>query len=319
MVTAIVLGLFIPFFVFSQENTAEYFSVTITERVRPGDVVQVTVQSEIVLKRVQVRIVDPAGAATEFHAFHLPGDPGEPQTWVSLAGTPSTAEPGDYEIAILVLDDDQSHIVERTFRVEAQEFLRERIPLNSTMSDLRATDSERKRREALELLSVVQTVHEDAMFQFGPFHTPLIGARETAFFGDRRTYLYADGGRGYSIHTGWDLAAPIGTPVRSGGPGRVVMVAERLVTGNTIIIEHLPGVVSLYFHLDSVRVRVGDPVLQGQIIGTVGVTGLVTGPHLHWEIRVGGVAVDPTRLLDRPLVDTSRVLGTISGASQERG
>lgn len=284
-----------------------------------GDSVQVSVVSTIPLDRVQVRIVDPSGRSTDVHAFQLPDTPSNLQVWISLVGLPSTAEIGTSRVNVLLVEGGVSRIESRRLSVETRDFLSERIPLNSAMSSLRATDSERKRREALEMLSVVQTIHPDAVYHLGTLQIPVAGARETSFFGDRRTYLYTDGGTANAVHGGLDLAAPVGTPVRSGGSGRVMMVAERLVTGNTVVVEHLPGVFCLYYHLDTTRVRVGDPVMKGQIIGTVGTTGLVTGPHLHWEIRMGGVAVDPVKYLDAPLVDTTTVLGTIAEVLQERG
>ena len=81
------------------------------------------------------------------------------------------------------------------------------------------------------------------------------------------------------------------------------MASERIITGFTVVIEHLPGLYSLYYHLDSLSVREGQRVSQGDRIGTVGSTGLATGPHLHWEVRSAGVAVDPDLLVKRPLID----------------
>ena len=81
------------------------------------------------------------------------------------------------------------------------------------------------------------------------------------------------------------------------------MASERIITGFTVVIEHLPGLYSLYYHLDSLSVREGQRVSQGDRIGTVGSTGLATGPHLHWEVRSAGVAVDPDLLVKRSLID----------------
>jgi murein DD-endopeptidase MepM/ murein hydrolase activator NlpD len=92
---------------------------------------------------------------------------------------------------------------------------------------------------------------------------------------------------------GLDLAAPVGTPVYSSGDGIVRMARNRIVTGETVVIEHLPGVYSLYYHLDEISVEEGEEIAVGAMIGTVGSTGLATGPHLHWEIRVAGVPVSP--------------------------
>jgi len=97
--------------------------------------------------------------------------------------------------------------------------------------------------------------------------------------------------RGY--HTGQDIAVPQGTPVRAPAAG-VVLLAEPLhVRGNAVVIDHGAGVTSNYWHLSRIAVRKGQQVKRGDVIGWVGTTGLSTGAHLHWEIRVYGVPVNP--------------------------
>jgi len=120
--------------------------------------------------------------------------------------------------------------------------------------------------------------------------------RTTARYGNRRSY---NGGPVRSYHTGQDIAAPEGTPVRAPAPG-VVLMAERLnVRGFGVVISHGAGVTSNYWHLSALAVEPGQQVKPGDIIGYVGTTGLSTGAHLHWEIRVHGVPVDPA-LWTRP-------------------
>ena len=116
---------------------------------------------------------------------------------------------------------------------------------------------------------------------------------DTSFFGDRRVYAYTGGGSSTSLHYGIDYGIPTGSEVTACGQGRVVMAENRISTGWSIVIEHLPGVYSLYYHMDSLTVEKGDMVKQGTLIGYSGATGLATGPHLHWEVRVNGNAVNP--------------------------
>jgi murein DD-endopeptidase MepM/ murein hydrolase activator NlpD len=92
----------------------------------------------------------------------------------------------------------------------------------------------------------------------------------------------------------------------------VVLARSRIVTGNSVVIEHLPGVYSLYYHLDKIEVTEGAIVNTGALIGLSGATGLATGPHLHWEIRVSGENTDPDAFISRPLLDKDAVLSKMS-------
>ena len=112
----------------------------------------------------------------------------------------------------------------------------------------------------------------------------------TTDFGSPRSI---NGGPVGSPHTGTDFANARGTPVIATAPGRVAWVGDMPIRGRSVIIDHGAGVRSGYHHLDSEEVAVGQTVEAGQVIGAIGSTGLSTGPHLHWEITVWGVNVDP--------------------------
>ena len=124
----------------------------------------------------------------------------------------------------------------------------------------------------------------------GVWAAPLPGPLQiTAPFGERRSY----NGGPLTFHSGVDLAIAAGTPVRAAAAGRVVLARALAVHGNTIVLDHGLGVYSLYAHLSTFRVHVGDVVAAGRVLGLSGSTGLSTGPHLHWELHVSGPAVDP--------------------------
>ena len=116
----------------------------------------------------------------------------------------------------------------------------------------------------------------------------------TAPFGSRRTY---GGGTAVSAHSGEDFSAPPGTPVLVPAAGLVVLAEPLFVRGNAVVIDHGRGVYTGYWHLSALNVKVGDRVAPGQVLGEVGSTGLSTGAHLHWEMRVNGAAVDPLQWL----------------------
>jgi murein DD-endopeptidase MepM/ murein hydrolase activator NlpD len=123
----------------------------------------------------------------------------------------------------------------------------------------------------------------------GPFILPQ-GGPLTANFGDARSY---NGGPVGSHHSGTDFAADEGAPAMAAANGRVAFVGFLATRGNSVILDHGLGVFTAYHHLSRIDVAQGQEIAQGQVIGGVGATGLATGPHLHWELIVGGVNVDP--------------------------
>jgi len=101
-----------------------------------------------------------------------------------------------------------------------------------------------------------------------------------------------------SPHTGIDLRGKKGTPVKTSNKGKVVLTGDHFFTGNTVVIDHGAGIMSMYFHLDKINVNKGDEIPRGTVLGTVGTTGRATGPHLHWGIRINGLRIDPVSLVE---------------------
>jgi hypothetical protein len=123
----------------------------------------------------------------------------------------------------------------------------------------------------------------------GGFRRPVTGPISSAF-GSRRSYA---GGVLSAPHLGVDLAVPAGTPVIAAADGRVALAETLRVRGNAVVIDHGLGVYTAYYHLSEIRVRPGQEVRAGDLLGLAGSTGLATGPHLHWELRVFGAPADP--------------------------
>jgi murein DD-endopeptidase MepM/ murein hydrolase activator NlpD len=135
---------------------------------------------------------------------------------------------------------------------------------------------------------VFAPITPEQMWQ-GAFMTPLQG-RQTSPFAIRRSY---NGGPLDSHHGGVDIAGNMGAPVAASNRGRVVLAEDLKVRGGAVILDHGMGVYSAYYHLSEIKVKKGQMVEKGQIVGLVGSEGLSTGPHLHWEMRVTGKANDP--------------------------
>lgn len=225
--------------------------------------------------------------------------------WCFLLGIPSTAEAGAYSLEIRASRGRRFLLYRAEVEVRHRGFLREEIAFNQALSELLTTQDPRKIEEYRELRDLLGSFRSRSLFHTGVLIIPVAATRRSSHFADRRLYSYTDGGSSRSLHNGIDLAAPVGTPVFASAAGRVVMAKERVISGNSVVIEHLPGVFSLYFHLDEIAVQQGQRLHQGQRIGTVGMTGLATGPHLHWELRVCGVAVDPDIFVKNPLIDNN--------------
>ena len=154
-------------------------------------------------------------------------------------------------------------------------------------------------RSELDQLQAVWTVVSGPPLWEGPFSWPVDIDKwpTTAPYGGRRSY---NGGPIRSYHTGQDIAAPEGTPVYAPAAGNVVLAEPLHVRGNAVVIDHGAGVMSNYWHLSQISVKAGEHVERGQLLGYVGTTGLSTGAHLHWEIRVYGIPVDPVPWTQAP-------------------
>ncbi|MCL1633925.1 M23 family metallopeptidase [Luteimonas sp. SX5] len=152
------------------------------------------------------------------------------------------------------------------------------------------------RIEREQALVVAARQRDDDRADFAQaFVWPLQG-RISGRFGNQRIY----NGTPKSPHSGMDIAAPTGTPVRAPAAGIVTFAAPDLyLTGGTLLIDHGHGVSSNFLHLSRIDVKVGDRVEQGQAVAAVGATGRVTGPHLHWGMNWFDVRIDPLLVLER--------------------
>jgi hypothetical protein len=127
----------------------------------------------------------------------------------------------------------------------------------------------------------------------GHFDYP-IQSTVTSAFGTKRIY----NGSLKNYHPGLDLRAPIGTPIYSAAPGQIVLAKNLFYTGNTVMIDHGYGVVTLYAHMTELKVKTGDLVGKHDLLGLSGKTGRVSGPHLHWQAVVNHVKVNPIGLTE---------------------
>ena len=173
----------------------------------------------------------------------------------------------------------------------------EHIQLDSTRSQL--LDAELIRLEAETLRNLWSQVSLRPRWE-GPFWYPVAtdNLRITSNFGTRRQYNDSEE---LSFHDGTDFGGGIGTPIYAPAAGTVVLAERLTVRGNAVLIDHGLGLYSGYWHQSQIVVTEGQRVQQGDLIGYIGDSGLVTGPHLHWELRLNGIAVEPLQWIQQSI------------------
>jgi murein DD-endopeptidase MepM/ murein hydrolase activator NlpD len=225
----------------------------------------------------------------------------------AVLAIPSTAAPGKATVRI---EGAQGIIGELALNIAKREFVSETIELNASLTGIRTDASPQRVSESDQLWVLLNRTGSEVYFS-GKFTSPVASTRRTSHFGSRRVFQHANGNSDVSIHAGVDYGVPTGTSVLAPAAGKVVLAKQRIVTGNSVVLEHLPGVYSLYYHLDSIAVAEGDLVEAGTLLGLSGATGLATGPHLHWEIRVFGENADPDAFMARPMLDKDAIMSKL--------
>ncbi len=213
--------------------------------------------------------------------YEIPSD-----GWYALMVADIDAQPRDYNFSVLVrLTDGQDISFEGLVTVETGNFVRQNFEVPAALSYL--TDPAIERNEYARLHALMTNSLPDRLWQERLWMLPL-DAPLTSGFGQYRILNRNVQTR----HTGWDHSAPVGTPVQAIASGEVIFVGRLDIRGNYIFIDHGWGVYSGYAHLSQINVERGQTIVQGEIIGATGNTGRSSGPHLHWEIAVGGEWVD---------------------------
>jgi murein DD-endopeptidase MepM/ murein hydrolase activator NlpD len=224
-----------------------------------------------------------------FNAHRAPVLPG-PDGWVAIIGIPLDTPPGTQAAQFLPAGETEPRSLD--FSVAGKKYAEQHLKVqNRRHVNPEKDDLERIEREKARIDAALGTYTPGRVPELR-MQPPVPGERSSSF-GLRRFF----NGEPRNPHSGMDIAAPAGTPIRAPSPGRVLDAGDFFFNGNTVFVDHGSGVVTMYCHLSRIDVKRGDEIEAGDVLGLVGATGRVTGPHLHWGIAVNRAMVDPALFL----------------------
>jgi murein DD-endopeptidase MepM/ murein hydrolase activator NlpD len=211
-----------------------------------------------------------------------------------LVGVDLEKTPGEYELKVTGQAAASGEKVSCSAKLEVKEgkFATEKLTVEKQFVEPSAEQIKRANEERQKLRDIFDRVTSERLWD-GKFRIPLNGVTSGSNFGKRRIL----NGNPGSPHSGTDFPAPTGTPVHAAQRGRVVLAEELFFSGNTVVVDHGLGVYTFYGHLSEIGVKVGDALEAGAVLGKVGATGRVTGPHLHWGLTVERARVNPLQIV----------------------
>ncbi len=266
-------------------------SVAIAARsIQPGELTLLTLTTGRPASAVRVRAFDREVPAVRTSA----------SAWQAIVGIDLDVKPGRYVVSFETSGGGAPESTTYDLIVRAKSFPTRVLTVDPAFVNPPADVMPRVLQDAADLAACWAHSAPERLWT-EPFVRPVPQPANSAF-GTRSVF----NGQPKSPHGGADFLSPAGTPIAAPNAGRVVIARDLYYTGNTVVIDHGLGLFSLLAHMSAIEVHDGDRVAAGDIVGRVGATGRVTGPHLHWTVRVDGARVDPLSLLAVLGADTSR-------------
>lgn len=258
--------------------------VLTAEDVAAGATLGIRIDSQFPLSNLALEFEDQRG-----HLFHPPGAPAG-QT-AGLVAIPFEAKAGPRRLSLRWTQADQPRQRLLAFTVTSGAYRSEKLKVDPGKVNPKERDRQRAAREAREVRRIYGSAAPLPKW-LTAFQKPL-ASHITSPFGNRRLF----NGQLTSYHSGIDFRAPPGTPVKAANRGSVRLAKELFYAGNTVLIDHGAGVYTIYAHLSRIGVGLDQPVEKGQVIGWSGQSGRVSGPHLHWGVKLNGRNVDPLQFM----------------------
>ncbi len=175
------------------------------------------------------------------------------------------------------------------FEVTSKKYKEQHIKLSSNKHVNPSPENQARFKRELDEQLTAYKQYREATPSNVVLDRPVDGGRYSSPFGLRRFF----NGEERNPHSGLDIAVPTGTPIKSSADGVVTIVGDYFFNGKTVFVDHGQGMISMYCHMNEIDVVKGQTVKRGQVVGKVGSTGRSTGPHLHWNVSLNNVRVDP--------------------------
>jgi murein DD-endopeptidase MepM/ murein hydrolase activator NlpD len=251
-------------------------------------------QGQIIYVKLRVE-GQPISVTGTFRGRRVPFFPVQDSEFGALVGIDMADQAKADELMAEITYQDRTR--ERRFQVAVihEDFGEQRMTLPKDKVDLDAASLQRNALEQEKVKAVFAAFTSERLWSQA-FIVPVDGIPAGAF--GRKRFL---NGQPRNQHSGEDIAAALGTPVKASNAGLVKMVDDHFFSGLGVILDHGLGLYTMYFHLDSAKVKEGERVTRGQIIGAVGKSGRATGPHLHWGAWLNGSRVNPFSLIKLPI------------------
>jgi hypothetical protein len=258
---------------------------------------QEVVNGSLLLLQIEIHQLNPPVAEMRLqfqqHQYPLYRHPTNPANlYWGLIAIPFRTQPGPAELVLAWKNATGDHVKKIPFMIVAGKYKTDELKVDSSRVNPNKKNIERAQKEARKIERVYAGGSSERLWK-GDFQLPMT-SDITSSFGNQRVF----NGQLKSYHNGVDFRARTPKPVLASNSGVVKLAESLFYSGNAVVIDHGTGIFTIYAHLSRIDVTPGQHVEKGQRLGLTGATGRVSGPHLHWGVKVKGVAVNPIQLIE---------------------